>query len=149
MAMDRAGKLGSLARSIPGYKGYRAKEDRRDADRVVRDKISAELDARAARVEQLASNMSAARDLANLGAINGVVQEIRLLATRVRTAIYGYGGLFGNKDVNGAALAQIQAFDETLLAGVPALDPVMQSLEQAGPAGITTAVADVNIVIRH
>jgi len=149
MAMDRAGKLGSLANKIPGYRGYRAKEDRRDADRVVRDKISDELEARAARAEQLASKMAAARDLVNLGAVNGVVQEIRLLATRVRTASYGYGGLFSNQDVNGAALAQIQAFDETLLDGVPALDPVLQSLEQAGPTGITTAVAEVNDVVRH
>jgi hypothetical protein len=147
--MDRAGKLGSLANSIPGYKGYRAKEDRRDADRVVRDKISAELESRAAKAEQLASKMAAARDLSNVGAVNGVVQEIRLLATRVRTASYGYGGLFGNKDVNGAALAQIQAFDETLLEGVTALDPALQTLDQAGPTGITTAVAEVNDVVRH
>jgi hypothetical protein len=149
MAMNRAGQLGSLANSIPGYRGYRAKEDRRDADRVVRDQIANELDARAAKAEQLASRLAASRDLANVGAVNSVVQEVRLLGTRVRTASYGYGGLFGNRDVNVNALAQIQAFDETLLEGVPALDETLQSLEQAAPAGIPAAAEAVTAVVRH
>lgn len=147
--MDRSGKLGSLANSIPGYRGYRAKEDRRDADRVVRDQIASALDSRATRAEQVATKLASARDLANVGAVNNVVREIRLLGTRVRTASYGYGGLFGNRDVNDAVLSQIQAFDEALLEGVPALDETLLALEQAAPEQIPAAADDVLAVVRH
>ena len=147
--MDRAGKLGSLANSIPGYRGYRAKEDRRDADRAVRDQIASELDARATRVEQVATKLASARDLSNVGPVNNVVREIRLLGTRVRTATYGYGGLFGNRDINAAVLSQIQAFDEALLEGVPALDETIQVLEQAAPEQIAIAADGVMAVVRH
>lgn len=147
--MDRAGALGNLLSAVPGYRGYRAKEDRRDADRVVRDKLVADLDLRASRIEAVASNLGAQRDLANVGTVNALARDIRTLATRIRTASYGYGGLFGDRDVNEFALAQIQAFDEALLEGAAAFDGPVTALQRATPDTIATMSAEVAAITNH
>lgn len=147
--MDRAGSLGNLIQRVPGYRGYRQKEDRRNADRAVRDRIVFELDQRAARIEAVASALAAKRDLANVGTVNALARDIRALSTRVRTASYGYGGLFGDRDVNEHALAQIQDFDEALLEGAAAYDGPIAALERATPDTITAMSDAVAAITRH
>ena len=147
--MDRAGSIGKLIQRVPGYRGYRQKEDRRDADRAVRDKIVFELDQRASRIESIASGLAAKRDLANVGTVNALVRDIRALSARIRTATYGYGGLFSDRDVNEHALAQIQDFDEVLLEGATAYDVPISALERATPDTIGTMSDAVAAVTRH
>lgn len=147
--MDRAGSIGNLIQRVPGYRGYRQKEDRRDADRAVRDKIVFELDQRASLVEAVASGLGAKRDLTNVGTVNALSRELRALSTRIRTASYGYGGLFSDRDVNEHALAQIQDFDEALLEGVAAYDGPIAALERATPETITAMSETVGAVTRH
>ena len=117
--MDRAGRIGSFLDGLPGYTGYRRKEDRRDADRIVRDKIASELESRAVRIDRVASGYAARRELDAVTPLNALTQELRYLATRVQTASYGYGGLFGNRDINEAGLAQVREF-----GAAPAQDAV-------------------------
>lgn len=147
--MDRAGSIGNLIQRVPGYRGYRQKEDRRDADRALRDKIVFELDQRATRVESVASGLAAKRDLSNVGTVNALARDIRALSTRIRTATYGYGGLFSDRDINELALDQIQDFDEVLLEGVAAYDNPITALERATPDTVTTLSAAVAAVTRH
>jgi hypothetical protein len=147
--MDRSGSIGNLLQRVPGYRGYRQKEDRRNADRAVRDKIVFELDQRASRVDAVAAGIAANRDLANVGTINALSRDIRALSTRIRTASYGYGGLFSDRDVNEHALAQIQDFDEVLLEGADAYDAPITALERATPDTIGTMSEAVAAVTRH
>lgn len=147
--MDRAGSIGNLIQRVPGYRGYRQKEDRRDADRAVRDKIVFELDQRASRVESVASGLAAKRDLGNVGVVNALARDIRALSTRIRTATYGYGGLFSDRDINEHALTQIQDFDEVLLEGAAAYDGPITALERATPDTIASMSEAVAAVTRH
>ena len=54
----RKKKTRGFLSSIPGYSGYRDKENRRDADKSVRDRIVSELKARADRVGALATSLA-------------------------------------------------------------------------------------------
>jgi cell division septation protein DedD len=129
--------------------GSSRKEDRRDADRIVRDQIANELDERATRVDRVASGLAAKRELASLGSLNALSHELRLLATRVRTASYGYGGLFSNRDVNDLALDQIRQFDDVLLEGVSTLDAPIEALERATPETLGDAAAHAKAIVQH
>ena len=147
--MDRAGRIGSILDSIPGYTGYRRKEDRRDADRVVRDKIAAELEARATKVDRVAAEYAARREIDVITPLNSLSQELRLLATRVQTASYGYGGLFSNRDINDAVLAQLRGFDDAILGGLTVLDAPIESIERATSATVADAAVNArNIVVQ-
>jgi hypothetical protein len=129
------GSIGNALNSIPGYRGYRAKEDRRDADRRVREKAAAAFAAQADRVERVARDLANQRRIRDVGPVDDFARTIRHLVDRISTASYGYGGLFGDRDVNEAALDQLRLFDESLLTGVEELESPIAQLEQALASG--------------
>jgi hypothetical protein len=124
-----------LMNSIPGYTGYKDKESRRDADRVVRDRLAAALANSADRVERVATNLANARRIAEVGAVNDAAGSIRHLRDRIATASYGYGGLFSNRDIDAPVLDQIRLFDESLLSGAGEIDKAAGALEHLAEGG--------------
>lgn len=132
-------KMTDTLSRIPGYTGYRAKEDRRDADRRVRERTAADLEGFAARVERIAADRASARDIHAVGAIGDLASSIRLLGDRISTASYGYGGLFGDRDVDELALDQLQEFDAGLLDRVGGLESDIAAVEMAADDAARTA----------
>ena len=120
---------------VPGYRGYRLKEERRDADRRVRAAVADAYAAELARVERIGRDLANARRLGEIAAVERASQAIRHYIDRVRTASPGYGGLFGERDIDGVALDQLRLFDESLLLGVDELHPAIDRLEAAIAAG--------------
>lgn len=129
---ERARKL---LDQIPGYRGYRLKEERRDADRRVRGAVADAYAVELARVESIARDLANARRLGEISAVERASQAIRHFIDRVRTETPGYGGLFGDRDVDGVALDQLRLFDEGLLLGAEELRPAVDALEAAAAAG--------------
>lgn len=116
---------------VPGYRGYRLKEDRRDADRRVRNAVADAYQAELIRVERVGRAIAAARRLDEIAAVERAIQSIRHYVDRLRAQPAGYGGLFGERDVDGVALDQLRLFDEGLLAGVEELQSAIAALETA------------------
>ena len=116
---------------VPGYRGYRLKEERRDADRRVRAAVADGYAAELARVERIGRDLADARRLGEIAAVERASQAIRHYIDRVRTVTPGYGGLFGDRDIDGVALDQLRLFDEGLLLGVDELQPRVDRLEAA------------------
>ena len=117
--------------AFPGYTGYRAKENRRDSDRRVRDHLVQEYGRQHARVERVARDLAGAHRLMDIGPVDALAQALRRFSDRINTATYGYGGIFGDRDVDERALDQLRLFDEGLLSGVTQLDAPIAALEQA------------------
>ncbi len=138
-------KIADTLNRVPGYTGYRAKEDRRDADRRVREQIAADLAAYAVRVERIAAARADARDILAVGPIGQLASSVRLLQDRVATASYGYGGLFGDRDVDELALDQLQEFDAGLLERVGGLEPDIAAVEAAPDDAARTAALDIAV----
>ena len=124
-------RVGGLLDRIPGYRGYRAKEDRRDADRRVREHLVTAYGAQADRIERVARELANQRRLSDVGPVDEFARTLRHFVDRVRTATYGYGGLMGDRDVDAAALDQLRLFDEGLLSGVDELARPIGDLESA------------------
>jgi hypothetical protein len=127
-------RIGGLLASIPGYRGYREKEDRRDADRRVRERVAAAFAAQADRVERVGRDVANQRRLQDIGAVDAFAQSIRHLVDRIDHATYGYGGLFGDRNVDETALDQLRLFDEALMTDVNDLEGPVAALEQAHAA---------------
>ncbi|MFT4037404.1 MAG: hypothetical protein QM692_04430 [Thermomicrobiales bacterium] len=130
-----------LLDQIPGYRGYRLKEERRDADRRVRDAVADAYRAELDRVERIGRDVAKARRLGDIQPIEDASQRIRHIIDRVRTETPGYGGLFGDNPIDGVALDQIRLFDEGLMQGVVLLRADVDTLEQAAAAGQPLAPA--------
>jgi hypothetical protein len=140
-----AAKVQETLDRIPGYRGYRLKEERRDADRRVREAVADAFAAELARVERIGRDLANARRLGEIGAVEQANQAIRHFIDRVRAATPGYGGLFGDREVDGVALDQLRLFDDGLLLGVDDLTPGVDRLEAAAASGepLGPAAADV------
>ena len=126
---------------VPGYRGYRLKEERRDADRRVRAAVADAYAAELARVERIGRELANARRLGEISAVERTSQAIRHYIDRVRSATPGYGGLFGDRDIDGIALDQLRLFDESLLLGIDELRPAIDRLEADFGAGQPLAPA--------
>src|SRR5699024_9241959 len=59
----------------------------------------------------------------------------RLLADRIRTASYGYGGIFTSQGVDSAALDQLRQFDTALQNETSSLAGLVEGLSASIPPG--------------
>lgn len=147
-ADDIERRIGGLLDRVPGYRGYRVKEDRRDADRRLREHLVTVYSAEADRVERVARDLATKRRINDVAPVDEFATTLRHFIDRVRTATYGYGGLMGDRDVDSGALDQLRQFDESLVSGVDELSKPIGDLETAltgngdlaAPAAAGTAV---------
>jgi len=109
--MSLENRIEQLLNQIPGYTGYRSKEDRRDDDRRLREAISESLDATVATLTAVSAKLAEQRKLTQISTLERLVGSTRHLADRVRTASYGYGGIFTDRPVDDVALDQLRQFD--------------------------------------
>ena len=120
---------------IPGFRGYKAKEQRREADKIVRDYVSARLqDARnmlqdvyAIVAENKASEASQPID--RLMAILDRVSE------KVHHASYGYAGFFDATKIDEDDLDRMIGFDTQLVDGAKGLAQRVQAFKDEVQAG--------------
>lgn len=131
--MSLENRITNLLNKVPGYTGYRDKENRRDDDKRLRDAIAGEIQVSVDRLTQYNAGLSAARELKALARTETLVGQLRLLADRIRTASYGYGGIFTERSVDGAVLDQLRQFDVTLQGEVAALATHVDALTGSTP----------------
>lgn len=129
-------KIRSTLDSIPGYRGYRSLEDRRDDDRRLRETIASEISSSAATLTRAGAEMVAKRQLQQVSSVERLVADTRHLSDRVRTATYGYGGLFSTRDVGANVLDQIHLFDQAFLTESGVLQDIASRIQGAaeGPS---------------
>lgn len=139
----------SWLEKIPGYRGYRDKESRRDEDRRVREQLSTGYLALAQRLTQAQATLARSGRLTEIGGVERLERSLRLFADRLRTASYGYGGLFSDRPVDNRALDQLRRFDEGLGDGLAQLEPYIKRLETATipPPELSTSLTDATALV--
>jgi len=102
-----------LASYIPGFNGYVERQNRRDADKLVRDTVAR----RFTELWKRASNLQT--DLINAGKIEYVDDmekaaiQLRTFIDKISTAARGYSGLFDAVKINEKELEALYNFDLT------------------------------------
>jgi hypothetical protein len=119
----RAGQnfLEKIANAIPGFKGYREKELRRDADRLQREHLAARLDQNKRALDEIANAATRSGSLDVINDIETARKRLDKVANRVRYADRGYGGFFDTVKVDEEMLDRVYQFDLSLLDGVDAI----------------------------
>ncbi len=126
-------RITNLLNRIPGYTGYRDKENRRDEDKRIRDAVASEVTAQVDRLNQYSAELSAEREFEHLSRVETLVGQIRMLGDRIRTASYGYGGIFTERSVDETALDQLRQFDKSLEREVASLGTALDRLTGTMP----------------
>jgi hypothetical protein len=129
--MADEGFFDNVLDKIPGYRGYRSKESRRDTDRAIRDDLVGEYTRLADRLGRLATTLANERQIAAISVVDRPHKRLMSFIDRVRTATYGYAPLFSNDVVDERALDQLARFDEALADQIPDLEAAIDQLERA------------------
>ena len=109
------GGLENLARKIPGYKGYKEKELRREADKLLRMEVAAKLDDQRKRLTELQNQLISQAQIEFVDDLERAVMKLQLLIDRIKTATYGYAGLFDAVKVKEEQLDALYEFDNRML----------------------------------
>jgi hypothetical protein len=111
-------ELEKLANQIPGFKGYRERELRRDADRLQREHLANRLDETKKSLNEIAAAITRSGSLDLINDVETARKRLDKVANRIRYADRGYSGFFDTIKVDEAVLARIYQFDLELLGGV-------------------------------
>jgi len=114
--------LEKLAAKIPGYSGYKEKEQRREADKLLRDHITARMRTVKTQLDALQTDLISAGKIDLLDETGSAATQIQTFIDRVRTATYGYGGLFDAVRIKEDDLDRVYEFDAALVSYADRID---------------------------
>jgi hypothetical protein len=100
---------------IPGFKGYIERGDRRMSDKILREKITDEFETHYQRVSSLQRDLISQGELQYIDDLEASALKLRQFIDRVRTASYGYAGLFDAIKIKQDELDQVYQYDYALL----------------------------------
>jgi hypothetical protein len=129
------GGFEELVGKIPGYKGYKEKELRRQADKLLRGQVADELDVQRRRLSEQQMELIHAGLIEYTDDLDRAVVKLQTLVDRIRTASYGYRSFFDAVKVKEEQLDALYAFDTELLAGVPELAAGIDAVTEAIESG--------------
>jgi len=127
---------------IPGFGGYIERQNRRDADKILRDTVARRFEELWKRSSQLQSDLVSAGMIAYVDDMEKAAVKLQTFIDKISRAPRGYAGMFDAVKINEKELESIYQFDAAFFDLAEqvgrALDSVEQSLadEAALPAVI-------------
>jgi hypothetical protein len=126
--MSLARSLQELMKKIPGYRGYAERESRRQADKELRDATAAAYSSQVTRITRVQEQFIDAGDFTTVEKLDAVISRLQHLADRIRTASYGFTGLFDNDQVDETVLDRLYAFDLEVANGIERIADLIAQL---------------------
>jgi hypothetical protein len=132
---------------IPGFKGYIERGDRRMSDKLLREKIADEFDTLNQRVSSLQRELVDQGELAFVGSLESASIKLRQFTDRVRTASYGYAGIFDAIKIKEEELDQVYQYDYALLELADSVRLAIDNVETSiGTEGLDAAIRHLTTV---
>jgi hypothetical protein len=129
---------------VPGFSGYIEREDRRHADKILRETIANRYQDQWQRLSGLQRDLIRQGQLQSAGDLEAAALKLQQFVDRVRTAAYGYAGFFAAVKINEQELFRMYEYDLALLARheeiVAAVDHVETSI---GTDGLQAAIRNL------
>ncbi len=123
------GKLKELLLKIPGFKGYIELEDRRTADKLLRELVADRYQELLDRLTAIQTEFVDRGALEYLDDLESVVIKIRTFIDRIRHAAYGYSSFFSAIKIDAEKLDKLYDYDQALLDGIDLINAGMDTLE--------------------
>ncbi len=100
-----------LASYIPGFGGYVERQNRRDADKLVRDTVARRFTELLTRTSNLQKDLISAGKIQFVDDMEQAALQLRTFIDKISTAARGYSGLFDAVKINEKELEQLYNFD--------------------------------------
>ena len=114
---------------IPGYKGYRQRDEARQSDKLFREHLSKALAAESVRCENAKNDLTHSGNLAALNPADQATKMLMKVRDRLKFANYGFSsGLFGSKEETQMVQA-VEEYDKGLVDDTEAVRAQVQEIE--------------------
>lgn len=132
------GLLKKLELAIPGFRGYRKREDLRIADSLLRKQLADDLGDVKEKIELCRKDLAAKMEMDILNNIGALMNNITSTENRVRHAEQGYSGISADYNIREDELESMYEWDLHLLSDIQKLSDtvsLLQSTISSGDAG--------------
>ncbi len=113
---ESQGAVEDLVRRLPGFKGYFDRQDRRAADRLLREHLVRVFEEQLGEFTRLQKELIGTGGIVHMERARTIDTKIRMFIDRIESAAQGYAGLFDAVKIREAELARVYAFDNALLS---------------------------------
>ncbi len=139
--MSEQDPIKKILAKIPGFKGYIERGDRRMSDKLLREKVANEFDTLYQRISSLQRDMISQGNLEYVDDLEAAALKLRQFIDRVRTASYGYAGLFDAIKIKQEELGQVYQYDYALLELADEVRSAIDNVETSmGTEGLEAAI---------
>ena len=136
-----------IAAFIPGFRGYKEKEIRRESDRLIRNHLYQKLSVEKSDLREISQKLADRRYFDVLTDMDRLLAKMDRIAEKVNHASYGYSGFFDAVKVKEDSLDRMIDFDNKLMDGVNALtteiDAFKADLASGNTSNLKTRVQSV------
>lgn len=108
---DQMDPLTKLIALVPGFSGYVKRENRRAADKLVRDAVANRFEEQWKRLSNIEADLVTAGKIEYVDDVEKASIQIRTFVDKIHTAARGYAGVFDAVKINEAELEQLYNFD--------------------------------------
>lgn len=135
------GLLKKLELAIPGFRGYRKREDLRIADSLLRKQLANNLGDIRERIELCRQDLTKNMEMDLLNSIGALMNHITSTENRVRHAEQGYSGVSADYNIREEELNRMYEWDLNLISDIEKISNAVNSLQATINTGNT---ADIN-----
>jgi hypothetical protein len=133
--------LGKIRNTVSGFVGYFDRENRREADKLLRTTIVTRYEQQWARISSIQRQMIDAGNLDQVGQLEAASIKLRGFIDRVKSASYGYAGFFDAVRINEKELQKLYSYDLQLLEDVNSISSAIDNIEASiGSEGLPAAM---------
>jgi hypothetical protein len=118
-----------IAAALPGFRGYKEKELRRESDKLIRNNLTLKLSKGKDNVRDISQRIADKRYLDVLPNIDRLTAKMDRITEKVNHASYGYAGFFDIVKIKEENLDRMITFDNQLLDEVDALTASIEDLK--------------------
>ena len=136
-----------IAAFVPGFRGYKEKEIRRESDKLIRNHLYMKLSIEKTDLRDIEQKLADRRYFDVLTDMDRLLAKMDRVVEKINHASYGYSGFFDAVKVREDNVDNMIAFDNKLLDGIVALtteiDAFKADLSSGATSNLKTRVQNV------
>jgi hypothetical protein len=118
-----------IAAALPGFRGYKEKELRRESDKLIRNNLTLKLTKDKDSVRSISQKIADKRYMDVLTDVDRLNAKMDRITEKVNHASYGYAGFYDAVKIKEDSLDRMITFDNQLLDEVNALTAAIEDLK--------------------
>lgn len=130
-----------IVAKIPGFSGYIERQNRRAADKMLRETIADKYKELWKRITNVQQDMVGSGEIMHLDDMEKAATKIQTFTDKIERASYGYSGFFDAVKINEEELAKLYEFDASLLDMIDGISGAIDNVEASvGSDGLPAAI---------